>query len=65
MKDLSDANRSVNRLKQTDDVGIHTHAVPLDNLGTAAVSDAALGLGLTLVRPGEDCWWSSPHRDSL
>ena len=44
MKVLTDANRSVNRLKQTVN-GIHTHAVPLDDLRTAAVSDAALGLG--------------------
>ena len=45
MKDLSVANRSVNRLEQTDSIGNHIHVVPLDDLRTASVSDAALGLG--------------------
>ena len=47
MKDLSDANRSVNRLKQTANNGTHIHVEPLDDLRTAAVSGAALGLGQT------------------
>ena len=46
MKHLSDANRAVNRLKQTEDVGLLIHAIPLVNLRTVSVSDAALGLDL-------------------
>ena len=44
LKDLSDANRAVNRLKQTEDVGILIHAIPLVNLRTVSISDAALDL---------------------
>ena len=44
MKDLSDANRAVNRLKQTEDVGLLIHAIPLVNLRTVSFSDAALDL---------------------
>ena len=44
VKDLSDANRAVNRLKQTEDVGLLTHAIPLVNLRTVSISDAALDL---------------------
>ena len=44
MKDLSDANRAVNRLKQTEDVGVLIHAIPLVNLRTVSISDAALDL---------------------
>ena len=41
-KDLSDANRAVNRSKQTEDVGLLIHAIPLVNLRTVSISDAAL-----------------------
>ena len=34
VKDLSDANRAVNRLKQTEDVGLLIHAIPFVNLRT-------------------------------
>ena len=34
VKDLSDANHAMNRLKQTGDVGILIHAIPLVNLRT-------------------------------
>ena len=44
VKDLSDANRAVNRLKQTEDVGILIHAIPLGDLRTVSISDAALDL---------------------
>ena len=44
VKDLSDANRAVNRLKQTEDVGLLIHAIPLVNLRTVFISDAALDL---------------------
>ena len=44
VKDLSDANRAVNRLKQTEDVGLPIHAIPLVNLRTVSISDAALDL---------------------
>ena len=43
-KDLSDANRAVKRLKQTEDVGPLIHAIPLANLRTVSISDAALDL---------------------
>ena len=42
VKDLSDAN--LNRLKQTEDVGLLIHAIPLVNLRTVSISDAALGI---------------------
>ena len=44
MKDLSDANRAVNRLKQTGDVGLPIRAIPLAFLRTVSILDAALGL---------------------
>ena len=44
VKDLSDANRAVNRLKQTEDLGLRIHAIPLLNLHTVSISDAALDL---------------------
>ena len=44
VKDLSDANRAVNRLKRTEDVGLLIHAIPLVNLRTVSISDAALDL---------------------
>ena len=44
VKDLSDANRAVKRLKQTEDVGLLIHAIPLVNLRTVSVPDAALDL---------------------
>ena len=44
VKDLSDANRAMNRLKQTDGVGLLIHAIPLVNLRTVSISDTALGL---------------------
>ena len=44
IKDLSDANRAVNRLKQTEDVELLIYAIPLVNLRTVFVSDAALDL---------------------
>ena len=39
---LSDANRAVNRLKQTADVGLLIHAIPLVDLRTVSISLAAL-----------------------
>ena len=44
VKDLSDANRAVNRLMQTEDVGLLIHPIPLVNLRTVSISDAALDL---------------------
>ena len=44
MKDLRDANRAVNRPKQTEEVGIRTHPMPFNDIRTASVSDAALDL---------------------
>ena len=44
VKDLSDANRAVNWLKQMEGVGILIHAIPLANLRTVSISDAALDL---------------------
>ena len=44
VKDLSDANRAVNRLKQTEDVGLLIHGIPLVNIRTVSISDAALDL---------------------
>ena len=44
VKDLSGANRAVNWLKQTEDVGLLIHAIPLVNLRTVSISDAALDL---------------------
>ena len=44
VKDLSGANRAVNRLKQTEDVGLLIHAILLVNLRTVSISDAALDL---------------------
>ena len=44
VKDLSDANRAVNWLRQTEDVGILIHAIPLVNLCTVSILDAALDL---------------------
>ena len=44
VKDLSDANRAVNRLKQTEDVGLLIPAIPLINLLAVSISDAALDL---------------------
>ena len=45
VKDLFDAHRAVNRLKQTEDVRLLIHAIPLVNLRTVSISDAALDLG--------------------
>ena len=44
VKDLSDANRAVIRLKQTEDVGLLIHAIPLVDLRTVSILDAALDL---------------------
>ena len=44
VKDLSGANRAVNRLKQTEDVGLLIHAIPLIDIRTVSISDAALDL---------------------
>ena len=44
VKDLSDANRAVNWLKQTEEVGLLIHSIPLANLRTVSISDAALDL---------------------
>ena len=44
VKDLSGARRAVNLLKQTEDVGLLIHAIPLVNLRTVSISDAALDL---------------------
>ena len=44
VKDLSDANRAVNRLKQTEDVGLPIQAIQLVNFRTVSISDAALDL---------------------
>ena len=39
---FSDANRAMNRLKQTADLGLLIHAIPLVDLRTVSISDAAL-----------------------
>ena len=44
VKDVSDAHRAVNGLKQTEDVGLLIHAIPLVDLHTVSISDAALDL---------------------
>ena len=44
VKDLSDANRAVNRLKQTEDVGILIQPIPLSDLRVVSISDTALDL---------------------
>ena len=44
VKDLSDANRAVNRLKQSEAVGLLIHSIPLVNLRTVSISDVALDL---------------------
>ena len=44
VKDLSDANRAVNRLKQTEEEGLLIHAIPLVKFCTVCISDAALDL---------------------
>ena len=44
VKDFCDANRAVNRLRQTEDVELLIHAIPLVNLRTVSISDAALDL---------------------
>ena len=44
VKDLCDANCAVNRLKQTEDVGLLIHPIPLVNLRTVSISDASLDL---------------------
>ena len=46
MKDLSDANRAVNWLKQTEDVGLLIHAIPMVNLRTVSISGRVQGLRL-------------------
>ena len=43
VEDLS-TNRAVNRLKQTEGVGLQVHAIPLVDLRTVSISDAALDL---------------------
>ena len=45
VKDLSDANRAVNRLKHTEDAGLLIHVIPLVDLRTVSISDAAFDLG--------------------
>ena len=42
VKDLSDATRLVNRLKQTEEVEIHNRPIPLNDIRTASVCDAAV-----------------------
>ena len=44
VKNLSDANRAVNRLKQTEDVGLLIHTILLVNLRTMSISAAVLDL---------------------
>ena len=44
VKDISDANRAVNRLKQTENVGRLIHAIPLIDLRIVSISDTALDL---------------------
>ena len=44
VKDLSDANRAVHRLQQTEDVEHLIHAIPLADIRTVSISDAALDL---------------------
>ena len=44
VKHLSDANGSVNRLKQTKEVEVHFHPIPPNAIRTASVSDTALDL---------------------
>ena len=52
VKDISDANRAVKRLKQTEDMGLLIHAIPLVNLRRVSISDAALDLD----RPDGSTW---------
>ena len=44
VKDVSDANRAVNRLNKTENVGLPIHAIPLIDLRIVSISDAALDL---------------------
>ena len=44
VKDLSDASRIKNQLKQTEDVALLIHATPFADLRTVSMSDAALDL---------------------
>ena len=60
VKDLSGANRAVNRLKQTEDVGLLIHAIPLVNVCTVSISDAALDLDRPDGRHREVSWSVSP-----
>ena len=66
-KDLSDANRAVKRLKQTEDVGLLIHAIPLANLRIVSISDAALDLdrpdGSTQGGFMVGFTTSAPHKD--
>ena len=64
VKDLSDANRAVNRLKQTEDVGLLTHAIPLVVFCTVSIPDAALNLTFQTVRHGEASWSGLPCQNS-
>ena len=62
VKDLSDTNRAVNRLKQTEDVGLLIHAIPLVNLHTVSISDAALDLDYPDGSTQGASWSVSPRQ---
>ena len=57
VKDLSDANRAVNRLKQTEDVGLLIHGIRLGNLRTVSTSAQT-------VRLREASWSVLPRQSS-
>ena len=57
VKDLSDADRAVNRLKQTEDAALLIHAIPLVDLRAVSVSDAALDQHVSPVMSAMS--WSS------
>ena len=63
VKDLSGTNLSVNRLKRTEEVRIRIHPIPLNDIRTTLVSDAALYLDRP-DRSLEDFGLGSPRQNS-
>ena len=63
LKDFSDANRGVNRLKQTEDVGLLIHAIPLVNLRTLSISECRTRL--ETVRHREALWSALLGQNSI
>ena len=62
VKDLSDANRAVNQLKQTEDVGPLIHAIPLVNLGTVSIRMLHSTWTVQTVRHREAAWSVLPRQ---